>query len=348
MEPGSSGSGADCRPRPRRRGPGQRPAPPLRAARRVVPWLRCVVQRLRCVAQGFRRDRTDDAGWHLLHRSKVEAQDHPRVVHPGNRPYYVLGLVMVRLERLGVPRGTVLDVDRVVTAAPLAPRCQRTRSVLPRPSGAGPARPTWGRRRRRRARQRQPPPVVRAALARALPDRAAAVVRLWVGPSASTSARAGPGVGYSGVSGSTGHSRPHRPGGRAWTRSCGPPGQQSRENVVRRFCPAGTALRAVGGARPSGLRCVRPPATGPQMRQGPERNDPLGALSGVLPAQRTSSRSWEPVVRASASWWWCAASSSAGVTGATRSSKKKRLIRSRVFSVAVILPFAFGWAGSTW
>lgn len=142
--------------------------------------------------------------------------------------------------------------------------------------------------------------------------------------------------------------RPQRPARRAWTRSCGPPGQQTRETAVRRFCPAGTALRAVGGVLRSRLRCVRPPTTDPQMRQGPERSDPLGALSGVLPAQRTSSRSWEPVVRASASWWWCAASSSAGVTGATRSSKKKRLIRSRVFSPAVILPLAFGWAGSTW
>lgn len=146
----------------------------------------------------------------------------------------------------------------------------------------------------------------------------------------------------------TGRLRPQRPARRAWTRSCGPPGQQTRENAVRRSCPDRTALRAVGGVMRSCLSCVRAPTTDPQMRQGPERSDPLGALSGVLPAQRTSSRSWEPVVRASASWWWCAASSSAGVTGATRSSKKKRLIRSRVFSVAVILPLAFGWAGSTW
>lgn len=178
--------------------PGNRgPLPPATSTTRSGAAARCVVQRLRCVVQGFRRDRTDDAGWHVVHRSKVEAHDHPRAVHPGDRPYCVLCLVMVRLERLGVPRGTVLDADRVVTAAPQAPRCQRTRSVLPRPSGAGPARPAWGPpetpRRRRRARRLQPPPVVRAAPARALNDRAVAMAHLHARPGASTGADPGAG-----------------------------------------------------------------------------------------------------------------------------------------------------------
>lgn len=109
-------------------------------------------------------------------------------VHPGHRRHVIIGLVTARLEGHGVPRGTVLNADRGITAAPPMRRCRRAGSVRPVP---GRSRPTKGTqetpRRRRRARQRQPPPIVRTALARALPDGVPVLVRFRVRLRASTS-----------------------------------------------------------------------------------------------------------------------------------------------------------------
>lgn len=218
MEPGPRfpGHGARCRPRPRRRGPEQRSG--LSAL--CGPARRCGVP-VRPDGQG--RDGTCCTG-RKSGRGLI-----PGRVHPGNRPYYVFGLVTVRPRAHGVPRGCRRrdrpDRRPERHRRTAGPACRRARSVRPVPTRTTPT--DLGAAGD--ASQTPASTAVTTALGPLWCGLSPTARRPWhrlqARPSASTGA--GPEAGTSGIPGSTGHPRPQRPGRRAWTLSCGLPGQQA-------------------------------------------------------------------------------------------------------------------------